>query len=164
MLLVAKERMVFDMENESAKQLWQNFKLQNPNVPDTYSVWAFGDSKEMADELSALVLSGLKTATCSALHGYKLENEPIPKAGDYSVILDGNGEAMGIVQNRKVTIYSFEEVPETIAYEEGEGDRTLAYWREEHEAFFKREFAEMDWEFSLSMEIVCEQFELVYAA
>ena len=57
MLLVAKERMVFDMENESAKQLWQNFKLQNPNVPDTYSVWAFGDSKEMADELSALVLN-----------------------------------------------------------------------------------------------------------
>lgn len=152
------------MENESVNKLWASFRLQNPSAPETCEAWSFGDSKEMADELCELVLEGLKTATSSAFCLYELQKERVPKEGDYSIILNGNNEAVGIVQNRKVTILPFDEVPEEIAIEEGEGDRTLDYWRRVHEDFFKRAFAKENLTFTTKIEIVCEQFELVYAA
>lgn len=150
-------------ENESAKALWENFKMHFHDLPDDYDVWAFGDSKEMADELSGLVLEGLKTATSSALELYA-DNEQLPEERKYSIILDGNDQAVGIIQTLKVRIYSFNAVPDEIAYEEGEGDRTLAYWREVHEAFFIREMQKAGKRFSTEMKVICEQFELVYAA
>ncbi|MGX7417997.1 ASCH domain-containing protein [Carnobacterium gallinarum] len=152
------------MENESANKLWENFRMQNPSAPLTCEAWSFGNTKEMADELAELVLEGLKTATSSAFCFYEIDNEPVPKVGDYSIVLNGNDEAIGIIQNRKVTILAFDEVSEEIAIEEGEGDRTLEYWRKVHEEFFKRAFEEYDQLFSTDIMVVCEQFELVYAA
>ncbi|MBI5726350.1 MAG: ASCH domain-containing protein, partial [Ignavibacteriales bacterium] len=40
---------------------------ENDFSPGDFTVDKFGDSPEMADELLEPVLSGLKTATCSAL-------------------------------------------------------------------------------------------------
>lgn len=152
------------MENESAIKLWSSFRMQNSQAPEICEAWAFGDSKEMADELSGLVLEGLKTATSSAFEVYQVENEPIPTEGSYSIILDGNQEAVGIIQIQKVTTCAFNQVTEELAIAEGEGDRTLEYWRRVHEEFFRRHLATYGLSFNEEMLIVCEQFELVYAA
>jgi uncharacterized protein YhfF len=40
---------------------------------------SFGDSAEMADELGALVVAGIKSATCSALWNGKQKATPSPK-------------------------------------------------------------------------------------
>lgn len=53
-------------------------------------------------------------------------------------------------------IVTFDKVEAEFAYKEGEGDRSLNYWRQEHEAFFTREGS-----FSPTMELVAEEFELV---
>ena len=37
-------------------------------------VFRFGDSKELCDELTSLVISGKKVATCDALNGYESGN------------------------------------------------------------------------------------------
>ena len=42
------------------------------------------------------------------------------------------------------------------AYDEGEGDRSLAYWRSEHERFFRKYDV-----FSEDMLLVCERFRLI---
>ena len=52
-----------------------------------YEAYYYG-YPEIADELCELVLTGEKRATTSLLKLYELEQEPLPCAGDYSVILD----------------------------------------------------------------------------
>jgi uncharacterized protein YhfF len=150
------------MSNDSVNQMWEDFKKINPSaLKKNYEAWAFGDSKEMADELAELVLHGSKTATASNYSLYE-ENESVPNVGLHNIILDGCGKAVAIVETTSVEIMPFDEVTEEHAYLEGEGDRTLKYWRDVHEDFFKKEFKEVNQEFHNKIPVVCERFKLLY--
>ncbi|OLS37139.1 RNA-binding protein [Alkalihalophilus pseudofirmus] len=150
------------MNNQSINYLWETFRKSNPNAPEEYSAWAFGDSKEMADELALLVVEGVKTATASNFTLYELENEALPQVGQLNIILNGDGDAVAIVETTSVEVVPFNEVTEKHAYLEGEGDRSLAYWRDVHETFFRKEFDQIEKEFTYKMPVVCERFEVVY--
>lgn len=150
------------MENRTATQLWNEYIKINPNAPKDYEVWAFGDSKEMADELAKLVLVGTKTATASNYTLYELEDESLPNVGLHNVILDGEGRAVAIVETTSVEVVPFDEVTEDHAFLEGEGDRSLKYWRNVHEIFFKKEFENIHTEFHYKTLVVCEKFQLVF--
>ncbi|MCP8616233.1 ASCH domain-containing protein [Salirhabdus salicampi] len=150
------------MSNNSTIQMWENYRKINPNAPKDYEAWAFGDSKEMADELANLVLEGKKTATSSNYTLYELENEVLPFVGLHNIILDGDGKAVGIVETTSVEVVPFDEVTAEHAYLEGEGDRTLTYWRDVHETFFKKEFEIIYQEFNYKIPVVCERFKLIY--
>ena len=139
----------------TAEELWRKSRLTG-----SYESWAFGDAP---DKLAALVKNGVKTATCSAYDLYQTDSEPLPKEGEYSVILDSNGEAVCIVKTVKVYITEFHLVSAEHAYKEGEGDRTLEYWRKEHTDFLIRELSKIHLTFSENTKVVCEEFELVYA-
>ena len=138
------------------REMWEKSGLTGE-----YEAWSFGDD---ADILADLVKRGIKTATCSAYDFYELEEEELPKAGDYSVILDSEENAVCILKTTKVYVTPFNEVTAEHAFREGEGDRSLEYWREAHEKFFTEEFREIGREFDLSMKVVCEEFEVVYKA
>ena len=56
----------------------------------------------------------------------------------------------------------FNEASEEHAYKEGEGDRSLAYWRAVHEEFFAEEFEGTELEFTGQTRILCEEFQVVY--
>ena len=101
-------------------------------------------------------MRGIKTATCSAYDLYEIEGEPIPEAGEYSVILDSKDEAVCIIRTTKVTVIPFNAVSEEHAFKEGEGDRSLEYWREVHESFLSRELASVRLEFNEETKVVCE--------
>ena len=92
---------------------------------EQYAAEGWGDSPEMADELGALIADGTKTATCSALWEYETEDEPLPQVGLKSVVLDGKGDPLCIVETTEVEVRPYEEVDAGFAYEEGEGDRSL---------------------------------------
>ena len=150
------------MNNESITQMWNDYQKINPGAPKEYEAWAFGDSKETADELAELVLEGKKTATSSNYTLYELENEELPHVGLINIILDGDGNAVAIAETTSVEVVPFDEVTAEHAYLEGEGDRTLRYWRDVHEDFFKREFEKIEQNFDYKIPVVCERFELVY--
>lgn len=150
------------MNKESINQIWQAYKEINPNAPEKYEAWAFGNSKELADKLLGLVLAGTKTATASNLNLYGGENEPVPKVGDLSIILNGDGEAAAIIETTAIDIVPFDEVTEEFAYLEGEGDRSLTYWREVHEWFFKKELEGSNEVFHDKLPVVCETFKVVF--
>ena len=124
-----------------------------------YEAWSFS---EAPDKLADLVLQKIKTATCSAYDLYQINHEPLPKAGDYSIILDSKEEAVCIIQTTKVYVAEFKDVSDEQAYKEGEGDRTLAYWRKVHENFLINELASVNKTFSQNTKVVCEEFEVVY--
>jgi uncharacterized protein YhfF len=145
---------------------WQNFIHSLPGgvhkAPETYQAWGFGDNPEMADTLGRLVSVGVKTATASLVWAYETGDEPFPKTGDYSVILDGQGEPLCIIQTTHLDVRPFNDVDDNHAYLEGEGDRSLAFWREVHWEFFSRECVEIGREPTEQMPVLCERFKLVY--
>src|SRR5206468_2949865 len=81
-----------------------------------------------ATELGLLVRDGPKRATASLRSAYE-DGEPIPRAGELSVILDGDGDPLCVIRTTHVEIRRFADVDEEFAWAEGEGDRSLAYWR-----------------------------------
>ena len=141
------------------QELWNQFSKENHLEGADYEAWAFGVE---ADWLAHLVESGIKTATASAYPLYELQNEPLPQVGAYSVILDSQNNAVCIVQTEKVTIAPFCEVTAEHAYKEGEGDRSLDFWRKAHEAFFAECLNEAGLAFTPDLKVVCEEFAVVY--
>lgn len=137
------------------EELWDRSGLTG-----NYEAWAFGGAP---DKLAGLVLSGTKTATCSSLDLIRYEGEPIPQTGDLSVILNAAGDAVCIIRTTRVYVETFERVTAEHAFKEGEGDRTLDYWRRIHLEYFTEELATVGLKFEQSSELVCEEFELVYA-
>ena len=138
----------------TAEELWKKSGLSG-----TYTAWPFG---EVPDKLAAMVVRGVKTATCSAYDLYKINNEPLPQAGEYSVILDSAGEAVCIIRTVRVTVTAFKDVSESHAFKEGEGDLSLAYWREVHENFLRNELDSVQRKFDENTKVVCEEFEVAY--
>ena len=150
------------MNNDSIKQLWEEYNKINPNAPDYYDAWPFGNSKEMADELAKLVIEGTKSATASNYTMYQIDDETLPYIGLHNIILDGNGEAVAVMETVAVEIVPFDEVTEEHAYLEGEGDRSLSYWRKVHEDFFKKELEGIQQPFHNKIPVVCEKLKLLY--
>lgn len=124
--------------------------------------WAFGDSPEQADELLALVLSGTKTATSSALWEYEADGEELPRIGELSIILDGRGEPRALIETVEVEVAPMEQVDEAFAADEGEDDRTLACWWVSHEDYFSRNLPRIGREFDPAMPLVLERFRVRY--
>jgi uncharacterized protein YhfF len=123
-------------------------------VPEKYRSlrsFAFGDSPALADQLLDLVLKGIKTATCST------EDEPnTSKPGERWIVLDGRGEPRCVIESTEMTYRRYSEVDASFAHDEGEGDRSLNYWREAHREYFGRQG-----KFSEDMMLMCERFRLV---
>ncbi|MHC9533307.1 ASCH domain-containing protein [Dellaglioa sp. BT-FLS60] len=140
---------------------WQAFKKANKIEHDNYDAWAFGNTKKQSLELGQLVLDGLKTATSSA-YGLYFDEEPLPKVGDYNVIVDYKDNPMAITKTTKVYVTPFNEVTEEHAFLEGEDDRTLAYWRSIHEPFFEEDLESVHKKFDEKTPVLCEEFELVF--
>lgn len=153
--------------NDKQEDFWLKFKTNSPKYKNINfgSAWSFGDSEEMADELADLVISGEKTATASAFIQYEKNKEPIPKADNkiFDILLDGKGNPVAIIENTKVYITTFDKVTKEHAYKEGEGDKSLEYWKKVHLEFwtniFKLENIDVDIE---KMKVVCEEFKVVY--
>ncbi|MCM1055511.1 MAG: ASCH domain-containing protein [Bacteroides sp.] len=143
----------------TAEEMWSEFCKEHSLEKEKYEAWAYGDD---ADKLAELTAKGIKTATCSAYYWYERGEEKLPKAGEYSVILNSKDEAVCVTKTVKVYIERFKNISEEHAYKEGEGDRSLEYWRKVHEDFFTRELAEAGTEFSEEMRLVCEEFRVVY--
>jgi uncharacterized protein YhfF len=103
-----------------------------------YTAWGFGDDEKpgLMTELGLLVRDGPKRATTSRVDDYG-PDDPMPKVGDHSVILDGEGRPLCIIRTSKLEIRPFGKVDEAFAWDEGEGDRSLDDWRRGHLWYFE---------------------------
>lgn len=148
------------------EEYWASFlRTFGPGVtvpPDRYQAWSFGNTPEMADDLGGLVRQGLKTATACLVWSIEAENEPFPEVGDYSIILDGRARPLCIIQTTRTYVLPFDEVDAEQAFLEGEGDRSLAYWRKVHWEFFGAECRQIGREPTGKMPVLCERFVLAH--
>ena len=153
-------------EHKTVKEMWKKYLStigENINVTGkTYESWYFCNNEKDANELAGLVKKGIKKATTSLHCLYEIENELIPEVGDYAVITNWKGVAQSITQITSTNTIPFKEVTEEFAAKEGEGDKTLSFWRKVHRKVFTLELKEYSKKFSEDILVVCEEFEVVY--
>jgi uncharacterized protein YhfF len=145
-------------------EFWESYAETVGGLDETrlYESFYFGDSEELASSLAALVLSGTKRATTGSLWSFEVRNKRPPVPGDLSVVTDWNGTPLSVIETEWVEVVPFDHVTPEFAAAEGEGDGSLAFWRDAHRRYFTRECARAGREFSEDMPVVCERFRLVY--
>lgn len=134
---------------------------ERPASSATPPAWSFGAGPDDADALLDLVLAGTKTGTSSAVASFEADGEPLPRASDLSILLDGRGEPRALIVTTEVSVCPFEQVDAEHAAAEGEGDRSLAHWRTVHEEFFTDELTRVGQQFTVSTAVVLERFCLL---
>ncbi|MEM7355972.1 MAG: ASCH domain-containing protein [Acidobacteriota bacterium] len=143
----------------SAAEMWAEFSAATGVVAE-YEAFGFGNPNTPAlrDELAVLVRQGVKTATAGHPEEFAAAGEKVPQVGDYWVVVDSRGEAAAVIRTVEVTPTRFEDVDEQFAWDEGEGDRTLAWWRTAHIEYFERAGVSI----GPSTVLILERFERVW--
>lgn len=148
-------------KTERIEAYWQEFAKARGAADADYTAFAFGDGPELADSLLALVIGGDKRATAGLARDYS-GDEPMPKPGDYWVVLDGAGGPGCIIRTKEVVLKPLSAADEAFAWDEGEGDRSLAWWMDAHVRFFRRQADAESFEFSKDLDTMFERFEVVW--
>ena len=91
---------------------WQAFRRYAGLDHDNYVVGSFGDSPEMATELADLAMAGIKRGTVGLARDYGEGREPMPKPGDFVMMLDGERRPRFIWRTTEVTIKPLSQVDE----------------------------------------------------
>ncbi|MFI1353502.1 ASCH domain-containing protein [Streptomyces sp. NPDC020898] len=99
----------------------------------------FGFPGPLRDRLVAAILDGSKTSTSSLALEYEHDGEPLPEAGDRSVLVDSDERPVGIIEVTGVRVVPLAEVDLAHAFGEGEGYADVAAWRAGHERFWHSE-------------------------
>jgi uncharacterized protein YhfF len=144
------------------QSFWRAFCRHTGLDHDNYVVGSFGDSPKMATALADLVIAGIKRATASLVRDYGDGREPMPKPGDFVMMLDGEGRPRFIWRTTEVTIKPLSEVDKAFAWDEGERDRTRDWWVVAHRRYFGRQASREGFDFDDDILTVFERFEVVW--
>ena len=145
-------------------EFWRRFEAEAGGIDPArfYEAFYFGDSEAMANALADLVLQGRKRATAGLLWSFEQEGKALPRSGDLSVVTDWAGSPLCVIETLRVDVVPFVVVTAEFAAVEGEGDRSLEFWRREHASAFTRECARIGRVFNDAMPVACERFEVVF--
>lgn len=143
---------------------WEKAKKEKGIEGAFTDAYGIGDTPELKQELLDLVLDGKKRAATSLVKESEIDGWPLPKVGQYNIILDGSSEPAAVVRTVSVRRCRFSEVDEEHAYWEGEDERTLEAYIREHTKYYSRRNKALGFEFTPDMEVALERFELVYPA
>ena len=151
---------------ESVLKMWHSALQIIGESPATtarpLSSWHFCDNQHDADECADLARRGIKRATATSLWWFEANALPLPQIGDMHVVTDWAGEAQCVLRTASVETVPFNEVTAEHAAAEGEGDKSLEFWRRVHWEYYHRELAGSGRTPRPDMPVVCERFELVY--
>jgi len=145
---------------------WQRVRAAKGIAATEYHASTFSDPaySMKLDEITELCRRGKKLGTAHMALDFERNGVPRRKPGDHWVILDRNNKPVAVVRMTKVEVKPFNEVGEAFARSEGEGDLSLAYWREAHGRFFRRQLTAWGKGWRDDLPVVCESFEIVHTA
>ncbi len=93
----------------------------------------------LRNRLVAAVLDGSKTSTTGLVADYEHAGEPLPEVGNRSVVVDSDDRPVAVIEVTGVRILPLAQVDLAHVVDEGEGDTSVAEWREGHERFWHSE-------------------------
>jgi uncharacterized protein YhfF len=145
-------------------QFWHEAVRSHPQLVGKhyFEAFCFGESEKMANELAELALSGVKTATSSLLWSLEQQNKPFLQVGDFSIVTNWEKVPVCVTETIELRIVPFNEVDAEVAYDYGEGDRTLSWWKENMWDYYVQECAVIGRQAAEDMPLLCERFRVVY--
>ena len=147
-----------------AKDFFNKFKSalleEDQRKLPRFDSYYFCADEESANLCADLVLSGDKRATAGLKWSYEAEGESLPEVGLLSVITNWDGVPQCIIEVTSVEVMPYNKVSADFAFEEGEGDKSLEFWRRVHWKFFSKECEEIGREPTQDMPVVLEQFKI----
>ena len=149
--------------SEEIEQFWHDFVQRHPELQakDFFEAFMFGTTEHGADTLSALVMSGVKTATSDLLWSVEHEGRPVVQAGTYSIVMNWARRPLCVIETTEVRIIPFKDVDEAFAYDYGEGERTLAWWQLNMWDYYVQACAKIGEQATPEILIIAERFRLV---
>ena len=150
-------------KSKKTEGFWQEFcEVSGVNPNTHYEAWSFGNTSDMANRLLQLVLDGTKQATSSLVWEYENDSDPLPTLDIYDLVFDADEKPKAVLQRVAIRVLPFNEVDAQFAFDEGEGDRSLEYWRRVHWDFFSGVCEDIGRTPEKTMPICCVKFKLVY--
>lgn len=148
----------------TSTKYWKDFQEYNPEYltlsePQSF---CFCDNKKDADECAELVIKKIKQATSPSFWSFSKNNEPLPKIDDLSIVTNWDNKPKAIIKTTKIEIVKFKNITADYAFIEGEGDKSLEYWKKVHWNYYKKEMKEFNEYPNEEMDIVCEYFETIW--
>ncbi|MEH6453456.1 MAG: ASCH domain-containing protein [Psychromonas sp.] len=134
---------------------------QKDNIPQCIAEYFCADEYN-ANECARLINNHIKRASCSLKVAYEIENEPLPKVGQLTLVLDWDEQPICIIQLTDVTTCPFNMVTEEFAKLEGEGDGSYAWWRAAHLDFFTKYAKQLHIAFTETDLLLLERFKKVF--
>jgi len=152
---------------EEKAQIYLNKYLESLTDSERTKYQSFSADYFCGDEYNAnvcadLIKQGQKTATCSLKYWYENDQEPMPQVNHLTVVTNWNGAPVCIIETDSVEESRYADVSADFAYLEGEGDRSLTWWRKAHWDFFALECEQLNITPSDDMMLVLEKFHVVY--
>ncbi|MCZ9352029.1 ASCH domain-containing protein [Streptomyces mutabilis] len=103
---------------------------------DTLPRAEFAFPGPLRDQLVAAILDGSKTSTTGLAAEYERDGEPLPEAGQRSVVVDSDDRPVAVIEVTGVRVVPLARVGLAHAVDEGEGYTSVAEWRAGHERFW----------------------------
>lgn len=103
--------------------------------------------------------TGMLSNQWSVRDFYPLEYLP---RGDLSIATDGSMRPRALLETVEVRVGPLSSVDDQFAWDEGEGDRTRAWWLDAHTRYFERAFRRMGLEFHPDIPAVFERFVVLH--
>jgi len=149
---------------ESLDAYWQRFRATSAGAtaPEAwYDTMSIGPSAASADEGARLILAGIKTTTSSLPSDYS-EAKPPPYRGAHSILLNGHGAPVAIVETTAVAEQRLTDIDADFASAYGEWDRTLVTWHKQMQAYYEPTLSRRGLVWSHDTRLLCEWLRVVW--
>lgn len=130
--------------------------------------YGFAFPGPLRDELTALALAGVKTATAALLVEYEVEGSKPPEPGTRDLLLDSDERPVAVVETVECRVVRLADVDDQYAIDEGEGYANAAEFRVSHERFWngyldelREQLGDPDFVIDDDTLVVCERFRVV---
>ena len=150
-------------KNPETDAFWKLVCEEKNIAASDYHCLTFGNPKyqDYSDHITELAIKGVKRATAHLTFDFELNNVTRRCKGDYWMILWEDLSPAVVVELVKVEECAFKDVPAEFASREGEGDGSLAFWKDTHEEYFKLQLTDWSKEWSDDLTVVLESFDVV---
>jgi uncharacterized protein YhfF len=157
-------------KTKAVEDFWQQCRRDLNIATTNYHASTFADPQFLdfndplldLSEQPRLVAARKKQGTAHLLIDFEINGIPRRKVGDYWVVLNFDNEPWCLVRVVDIFVKPFNEVPESFAEREGEGEMTQRWWQDAHRAYFQPQCAKWKVEWREDLPTVCESFDLVH--
>jgi uncharacterized protein YhfF len=153
-------------KSKAVEEFWQRCRARHGIAAVDYHARTFADPRYATyhDMLLDLVGEGKKRATAHLAMDFERNKVARRAIGDYWVVVSTKNEPRYLVRVTDVAVTPFNEVRESFAAREGEGDSSLRYWAEVHRDYFMLQCKDWGIPWCENYPTVCEGFELIATA